>query len=45
MYVSQAHKLGRHMGCISESGMLMNTEALSFIDYVAINSTLATFLL
>jgi hypothetical protein len=39
MCVSQAHELGRHMGCTSESGVLMNTEALSFIDHVATNST------
>jgi hypothetical protein len=39
MCVSQAHELGRHRGCTSESGVLMNTEALSFIDHVATNST------
>jgi hypothetical protein len=40
MCVSQAYKLGRHRGCTSESGVLMNTEALSFIDHVATNSTI-----
>jgi hypothetical protein len=40
MCVSQAHELGRHRGCTSESGVLMNTEALSFIDHVATNSTI-----
>jgi hypothetical protein len=41
MCVSQAHELGRHRGCISESGVFMNTEALSFIDHVATNSTVS----
>jgi hypothetical protein len=43
MCVSQAHELGRHRGCTSESGVLMNTEALSFIDHVATNSTISLY--